>query len=217
MSSYCASSDLTDWIDFTTDATVDSALLGDIITRASGIINDYCGRVFDAPAALDSDGGSSDHSTDGVLTNLATRYFDPIADVSRMTLFLDKDLASIGVVTNGDAAVVTTDEYVLLPTNESPYYAIKLKRSAGKVWTYTSDPEQSVTVTGWWSYALTVPAAITHACMRLSQWIYKQRSSDAVSDQPIVLASGLTIMPAKLPADVLSMLEPYRRIWIGAA
>jgi hypothetical protein len=72
-------------------------------------------------------------------------------------------------------------------------------------------------VFGWWHYGQTIPNVIVHACMRLSQWIYKQRSTDSVSDQPLVLASGMTIMPPKLPADVISMLEPFRRIRIGAA
>jgi hypothetical protein len=208
MSSYAATSDLIDWIDFDSDSTVDNTLLGDLITQASGIINDHCGRTFDAAVA-------SDLTSDS--TTMTTRFFDAMASVSGLTLFVDRDLAFISKITNGDGEVVTTDEYVTRPSNETPYYAIKLKSSAGKVWTYTSDPEDAISIFGWWHYDTAVPEPIKRATVRLTQWFYKQRSSDAVSDQPMVLASGLTIMPAKLPADVLSILAHYRAVRIGAA
>jgi hypothetical protein len=204
---YCASSDLTDWIDFTTDATVDSDILDAIITRASAIIDSFCNRDFATAAA-------SDLTSDS--TTMTIRYFDPTRDATTLTLFLDRDISYISEVIN-DGTVVTTDQYVTEPRNDTPYYAIKLLASANTQWTFSTDPENAVSVFGWWHYGTSVPSVIVHACMRLSQWIYKQRSTDSVSDQPLVLASGMTIMPPKLPADVISMLEPFRRIRIGAA
>ena len=133
-------------------------------------------------------------------------------------LFLDQDLATVTSVTNGDGIAVVASDYVLLPASSSdgPFYGIRLKTNSNLVWTYDSDHEQSIVISGAWTYGLTTPDAIVHACLRIAQWIYKQRSSDSVSDQPIVMTSGLTIMPAKLPADVVMMLDPYRRVRIGA-
>ena len=204
MSAYAATSDLVDWIDFDTDSTVDNALLGDLITRASGVINSYCGRNFDNASDLTA----------------SARLFDASTDVMGLTLWLDRDLASPAsdlTITNGDGTSVANTTVVTLPSDGPPYYALKAKASSSTPWTYDSDPEQSISVTGTWTYQALTPDPIKQACLRLAQWFYKQRSSDSVSDQPVVMASGLTIMPAKLPADVLSMLEPYRYLRMGAA
>ena len=206
MSSYIATSDFTEFQDFDTDTVVDTTMMAAIITRASGLIDAYCGRIFTPASDL----------TD------ATRYYSPLEDVLDNTLFLDRDLAAATTVTNGDGVVVAASDRVFLPSGEitaisGPFYAIKLNANSNLVWTYDSDSENSITVLGSWTYALTTPDVITHACLRLAQWIYKQRSSDSVSDQPIVMTSGLTIMPAKLPADVVDMLQPYRRVRIGAS
>lgn len=180
-------------------------MLAAIITRASGIVDAYTGRIFTPASDL----------TD------ASRYYNPNEDVLGQVLFLDRDLAAATTVTNGDGVVVVASDRVFLPSGEltaisGPFYGIQLKSQSNLTWTYDSDPENSIIIAGSWTYALTTPDVVTHATLRLSQWIYKQRSSDSVSDQPIVMTSGLTIMPAKLPADVVDMLQPFRRLRVGA-
>lgn len=177
-------------------------MLAAIVTRASGLIDAYCGRTFTPSTDLTA----------------SSRYYDPLEDVLDNTLFLDRDLAVVTSVTNGDGITVVTSDYILLPAESSdgPFYGIKLRTNSNLVWTYDSDHEQSIVISATWTYGLTTPDVITHACLRLAQWIYKQRSSDSVSDQPIVMTSGLTIMPAKLPSDVVDMLQPYRRLRLGA-
>jgi hypothetical protein len=52
----------------------------------------------------------------------------------------------------------------------------------------------------------------------LVHWLYKQRESSADLDRPLMVeGSGNVIMPTRLPADVLSVLEPYRRMKVWAA
>jgi hypothetical protein len=209
MAQYCATSDITDYVDFDSDATVDNNLISDLITRASKIIDNHCGRNFDAAVAVPL-----------VSSDCTTRLFDAVRDAEGLMLWLDHDLAGAVTITNGDGVAVTTDQYVLLPTNEPPYYAVKLKASSGVAWTYTSDPEEAISIVGHWSYNTTSDniADITWACVRLVHWLYKQRESSADLDRPLMVeGSGTVIMPTRLPADVLSVLEPYRRMKVWAA
>lgn len=202
MSAYATAVQFKAWLDFDSDVAFDSDLIDEIIQRASGLIDSYCGRNFDVASDIAD----------------ATRYFDPLEDVLGQILYLDRDLAAITSVTNGNGVAVAASDYVTLPqgSTDGQWYGIKLKDASGLTWTYTGDHEQSIAIVGKWTYSVTTPDVITHACLRLSQWIYKMRSSDAVSDNPIVMTSGLTIMPGKLPADVMAMLEPFRLLRMGA-
>jgi len=205
VAAYVLDSDLHTWIDFDSDSPLDSDLLAAICLRASAIIDAHCGRVFDAA----SDIGDVSH------------YFDAEEEVTGQTLFLDRDLAAVTSITNGDGVVVSSSEYVFLPQMDSdlsggPFYGIKLLASSNKNWTFQTDPEQAIAIVGKWTYGLTVPTVVVHAAIRLAQWLYKQRSTDSVSDQPLVTATGLTIMPARMPADVQSMLGPFVRMRVGA-
>jgi hypothetical protein len=207
---YAASSDFEAYIDFDSDVTQDSDLIDGLLARATSIIDAYCGRVFtvvpvDPASLVASDLATSD-----------TRYFDAARDVDGMELLLDRDLAYVVSITNGDGTTVTTDQYVLLPF-EPPHYSIKMRASSGTTWTYDSDPEQSIAIAGWWSFNSTTDNLpdILHACVRLTHWLYKQRESQADLDRPLMVAgSGNVIMPARLPEDVKSILDPYRIVRI---
>ena len=203
MASYAASSDILDYIDFDSDVTVDTALIADLITRASKRIDDYCGRTF---VAFDSD--------------YTTRYFDALRDIWGPELFFDRDVSILSTVTNGDGAVVTTDQYVTLPTNETPWYGIRLKASSGVAWTYASDPEEAISIAGHWSYNSTSDnlTAVTDACVRMVTWMYRQRESQADLDRPLMVeGTGNILMPTRLPDDVRAILNPYRRAKVWAA
>src|SRR5690349_17558122 len=93
----------------------DDTLLTALIARAQGIIDGYTGRTFEASADT-------------------TRYFDAVRDVDGQTLWLDKELAAITTITNGDSQVVATTQYTAEPRNASPKYAIRLLPLAGVVW-----------------------------------------------------------------------------------
>jgi hypothetical protein len=202
MAQYCTVADVTTYVDFDTDATVDNTLLGDLITRASKRIDDYCGRTF---VAFDSD--------------YTTKTFDALANVWGPELFFGHDLGIVSTITNGDAAVVTTDQYVLLPSEGPPYFTIRLKASSGVAWTYASDPEEAISVIGHWSYNSTSDnlTAMTDACVRMVTWMYKQRESQADLDRPLMVeGSGNILMPTRLPDDVRAILNPYRRAGVWA-
>lgn len=175
----------------------DDALLTALIARAQGIIDSYCNRTFEA--ASDS-----------------TRYFDAERCIShdRRTLFLDADLCQITAVINGDGVTISSDQYVTIPRNETPWYEIRLKWGADSYWTWDDDPEDAISVTGRWAYSVTAPVAIQHACIRLATWLYRQTDTGGGSEpgQSRLTAEGIVVVPSALPEDVTSILNPFRRL-----
>ncbi len=170
----------------------DDALLTDLIARAGAIIDAYCGRVFEA--AADS-----------------TRTLDARRDVSddRRTLYIDADLAQITSVSNAGVAVAPT-AYVPEPYTP-PYYGLRLRIASGLTWTYVTDPEDAISITGRWAYSVSAPADIQQACIRLAAYLYRQRDHAGEIDRPLVTPDGHTLLPGRMPEDVVLMLDPYRR------
>jgi len=160
----------------------------------------YTNRVFEAGTAV----GSSD--------SYVTRYFDAFLDVDDSTLWLDKECCEIGSITNGDSNSIASSDYVTEPRNDTPFYAIKLLTSSSINWTYSVDPENAIQVAGIWAYSKTVPDDIKHICLRLTKWLEDQRKTEGELDRPLLTGSGEVILPMRLPADVLTVLDMYRRV-----
>lgn len=190
---YATSAQVKTYIDLSSDT--DDALIGDLITRATSVIDEYCGFAFE-PADTDE-----------------VRSFG-LDDAEGAYLYFDKPLAAVMAVTNNaDASspsTVASSNYITLPRNETPYYAVKLLSSAGIEWTYTNDPESAITVQGSWCYSVTVPSDIQHAAVRLVSWMYRKRESQDSTDRPLLTGDGVTILPSQLPSDVTSILKRYR-------
>ena len=153
------------------------------------------------------------------------RYFDAEKDVDSDVLWLDKDLLvdsnNVPVILNGDASTdILWDSdntiFVTEPRNEQPVYGITLTSEGGKSWTYDSNPESAISIDGTWGYSTNVPDDVKWATIRLASWLYKQRQTDVDLDRPLLTHDGVTIMPTKLPADVVSLLELYRQIEVAA-
>ncbi len=171
------------------------SLLADLVTRASRLIDDHCGRWF-VPRA-------------------ETRSFDAVGPhISGRLLLLDADLLSVTSVVNGDGTTISASDYLLRPLNWPPYFGIALKQSSGVRWTYTGDPEGAIHITGSWGYSETVPEVITQATMRLAAWLYRQRDTGGEGTQVEVTDRGVAIAPPRLPLDVTQMLAPYIRLRI---
>ena len=190
---YCSLAQLKAYVGATDND--DDALLTDCITRAEAVIDRATKRRFEATAD-------------------STRTFDAQQDVAGRTLYLDADLCAITSITNGDGAAITALQVVSEPRNHAPYYALTLKASTGLAWTYETDPEDAISVTGRWAYSTTPPADIEQACVRLAAWLYRQKDSSSDLDRPMVSMDGATLLPAQIPADVQRMLQPYVRVAI---
>jgi len=123
-----------------------------------------------------------------------TRDNGLLPESGERTLWLPEDLCSVPTIT--DTPVVTLIPYA------TPYNSIVRATDEG----YWPDP---CVITGYWAYSLTPPVVIKQVCMRLTKWLYDMKESGD-ADRPII-SNGIVIMPAKLPADVTTLLEPYRR------
>lgn len=186
----------------------DDYLLTLYLEDAQALIDDFTHRTFEASAAT-------------------TRYFDALADVRTLdtlgprtiggterTLWLGGyDLAAAPTsVVNGDGTTIASTEYVLEPRNETPYYAITLKSGSSVTWTYDDSPENAIAITGYWAYSRTADALIRGATLALAAWCYRQRSTNADTDRPLLTGDGVTILPSVLPKNVYERLAARRRV-----
>ena len=84
---------------------------------------------------------------------LDTRYYDARgAHIDTYNLRLDADLLSIDSLVNGDSATISSDDYVLRPSNNTPYHTIQLKQTSSSGWVYDDDWENAISVNGWWGF-----------------------------------------------------------------
>lgn len=160
-----------------------------------------------------------------IIKIVADREFEAASDTTRYvdyneenvvgrTLYLDFDLCQITSVVNGNGVTVDPSEYVTIPRHETPYYALKLKTSAGKAWEFDQDEEDAIAITGRCAYSVTPPPLIVHACVRLAAWLYRQKDDHkGEGDRPIVTgAFGTVILPSRLPADIQDLLLHFKRL-----
>lgn len=196
MVDYCTLAEVKAQIATRSNSTVDDSWLAEIITDVSREIDDHCQRHFYA--------------------SYETRYFDAAYPaVYGHKLYLDEDLVGVTTITNGDGTTVAASEYVLLPANETPKYAIKLKTSVSTQWTYTTDYEQAIAVEGTWGYndGTVPPDVVQRAAIRLAAWRYSQR--DAPFNARGFPQTGMVEVPTAMPEDVERMLKSFRRLEIG--
>lgn len=187
---YCTNSDVKIYLGIS--GSGDDTLLTSLCTRAQAMVDRYCNRTFEASSNTD-------------------RKFDAVRDTVLGVLFLNEDLASINTITNGDATTVTSGQYVTEPRAVTPYYAIRLLASANIAWTYTTDPENAITINGKWAYSTSAPADVVHATIRWAAYLYRQKDASTF-DTTASPDLGVITVPQGIPADVEKLLAPYRKI-----
>ncbi len=168
----------------------DDGVLEDLIESASRFIDAMTGRTFYAV-------------TD-------TKYFSV---PSGRELRLNDDLLTITTLTNGDEVVVDSDEYNLLPKNEFPAYAIKLKGSSTIRWAPDSnaDVEFVISVLGTWGWAATAPNDIKEACLEIVKNYYNKREGQGTDGAAKVTAAGVVITPQGTPSSAKQIMNRYKR------
>lgn len=170
----------------------DDTLLGTLGARAQAAIDRHCGRTFEAG------------------TN-TIRYYDATRDVDGRTLRLDRDLCSINTVTNGDGSVIGATSYVTEPRNDTPYYAITLLGTSGVQWTWATNPENAIAISGKWAYSTAAPDDIVQAATRLTAYYYRQKDAQTF-ETTASPELGIVTVPMAVPRDVLALLAPYKRL-----
>lgn len=181
----------------------DDGLLADYITLAQRLIEMPrpvgTGRVFevasDTTRYLDAPSDQGNRTPDGPLYVLLMWPYG--------------DICSITSVVNGDGTTLTTADYVTEPRVGTPYWALRLKRGGSNViWAATDAPEAAIAITGKWAYSTSAPLDIGRAALRLVVWMYRGRDNDGF-DADIRTDDGLTILGAKMPRDIRSIIETY--------
>jgi hypothetical protein len=151
-----------------------------------------------------------------------TKYFDADGDsVDGANLWVsDKgDLSSITTLTNGDAEVLTLNThfagYPRTLTQTRPSYSrLRLLASTSKSWTYTTDPENAISITGkWgmWSTVATVPDSFKVSAMELAAFTMESRKSQ-VFDTVAIPDAGVITVPSGFPTTVMNRLKGWRRL-----
>jgi hypothetical protein len=178
--------------------TADDELLSDLLTAVQQFIDTQTGFTFEA---------SGD----------TTRHFDARHDVTGRTLYLNAPLAALTSIVNGDGETLDPADYVteprdLLSPNHADYrpiWAVRLKSSSDKAWTYEDDPENAISVTGRWAYSQSVPQDIKRACIIGAAALYRQ-SLSGDNDRPIIAGGGTVIEPSRLPATFWNIINSPR-------
>ncbi len=109
--------------------TTDDGVIVDLLEKASRDLDDMTGRQF--------------------YPTIENRLYDIPGDSK---LWLDGDLLEVITLTNGDAAVITTTDYILRPNNHTPYYQIRLQDDSSVAWASSNGSKQAISVLGWWGY-----------------------------------------------------------------
>lgn len=193
---YVSLSDFKAWIDVS--STAGDTLAQACLDAAQSYFEEQTGRVFEAVATA------------------AIRYRDAVADVSDngKTLWLGKDAFSISVVVNGDGVTAASTEFVTLPRNDAPYYALQFTNSSGKTWTYSTTPENAISVSARWAYAGTCPTDVAHAVKIIAQQMFASKDNANDADR-LVSADGVVIVPSSIPKIAADVIRKYTRKSFG--
>lgn len=171
----------------------DDALLTDLLTRATAIIEQMTRKTFTAPAATARQFGRE------------LMLWD--AQLQRDYLLLQSGVyvAQLVSAADGDGAAIPLTEIDTHPPD--PPYTVLARKDAR--WCSAS---QQATVTARWGYSINPPDDIIHATIRLAAWLYRQRGTANDPDRPTVAEHGLVLLPSALPDDVRAILERYRDV-----
>ena len=199
---YITTAELKDFLDIT-DAD-DDAVLDAIILSAQAAIDRYTKRTFEPSGPQ---GGHHTHN----FTPLPRRYDGDLDDGNPRMLWFNDDVSEILSVVNGNGVTIPSTEYVTRPLNQTPYYAIELKRSSAYAWTYTGSPEGAVQITGKYCFSLEAPDDVKMAMYKLCKAWYNGRA-DSTGDRDVLSTDGVVLVQSKIPSDVTALLKPYVRL-----
>jgi len=175
-------------------SATDDTLIGTLVAAAQSAIDVYTRRVFECSSAT-------------------ARLLDAESDTDpqRQILYLRDDLCTVTAVVNGDGVTVTAAQYVTEPRDTTPYHALRLKTSTQTAWTFVTDQEGAISVTGKWAYSATAPADVVQAATRLAAWMYRAKDSQ-VFESTAFSEGGSIRIRMDIPADIKALLDPYRRL-----
>ena len=75
----------------------------------------------------------------------ATRLFDY---TNALNLTFDDDLLEITTLTNGDATIISSNDYVFVPRRVYPKWGLEIKIGADVSFNYSASPESAISIAG---------------------------------------------------------------------
>ncbi len=184
--SYATVAQVRDYLDIS--STADDALLTALISRARIIIDRLTGMTFAVP-------------TD------ATRYV-AVEYARGDTLWLPPRwmLAQPPTTVALPNATTIPISAIRLQPPDPPHVALRLTDPA---YTWQQGGAGDIAITGRWGWSVMPPDDIVHATIRLTAWLYRQRSASGEGDRPTVADGGLVVLPMRLPRDIETLLSRY--------
>jgi len=183
------------------DEAVDDDLLQEFLTFAEGYIDQETHRHFEAVT-------KTRRYHVGTPASWGDRLISAETIDNPRELILDDDLLTITSLQDQQGArTFAASDYVLLPTNETPKYAILL---IDDVWRYVNTPLEAVIVTGTWGWSATAPQDIRMATRRLAAFLYRQKDSQ-VFDTTAMFEGGVLSIPQGVPRIVQLIIDRYRK------
>jgi hypothetical protein len=183
-------------------AVLDDQTIGDLIESAS--------RVVDRETGAD----------DGAWAfPVATIHKFDAPKMGNAGLMLDAPLLAITSLTNGDGSTVSASDYVTLPANSTPIYAILPVSTSKFNWQPDNSGNrlQAISVLGPWGMSAKIPNDLKTACCEITRALYGHRTGETMpGDRQITTASGLVItVPNGTPPFAADRLACHRRIQFG--
>jgi len=190
---YTTTAKIKEYLGIPSDVTTDDTLIGDILTRATTIINSETGQSFEP-------------------VTLTKEYFRSSIDFNHYPYYLELDeyLQTVTALTNGNGEVIPSNGFILLPKNRNAYTKILLKSDYS--WEFDDLYESTISIVGTWGLFSTVPADVTHFTIRLVSFLYKQKDNHQDLDRTII-AGDSTILPQSLPSDMYNFFRRYRKVF----
>jgi len=131
-------------------------------------------------------------------------------------IMFDDDLQTLTSITNGDGTVLDPSFYILLPYIGAPYYAVKIRPTAGVMWnTDLGDPLGAIQISGNWGAATAPDADLQEAVMMCVKNAYNRRYGDNTTGKSIVTAGGVIVTPEDIPDKAMETFLGHRRVSFG--
>ena len=181
---------------FWANDTANDTHLSSLITTVSRMIDAQLGTVF-APDA--------DEARTFTVADL-------IADKPR-DLFLGRHrLLSITSIVNADGSSIAVGDVMLLPQWSERKHTIRLKSTS--LFSWVSDEDDEIVITGRWGYSVTVPADVSQMCAEWVVHVFNGRGDNGTSGNATIISpDGVVISPNSAPPRVRDFLKhsKYRR------
>lgn len=201
---------------FSGTSVSDDNFIDSLVEDASREIDRVCGRFFYAYGSASAP---------------ITRYYNaPLADSvihdermgggTRRAIYFVEDCIDVTSITNGDGNTVPLAQVVLWPFNETPYFALSLKRSSSYAWLPDSSGnlERVIQIAGIWGFCdrtATDPISARavsntkRACVIIAASLYRQRAGQTVESAATITGAGVVLTPQGIPKSAWELLRPY--------